>query len=80
MRIVYNKCILGGDMCSAVMYPDFGESVKLVLSLVGKCAVTGSFSVIYLFSAELFPTEVRYIMGSTRHVWCILCSLKKTNL
>ena len=36
-----------------------GESMKLVLSLLGKCAVTGSFSVIYLYSAELFPTEVR---------------------
>ena len=53
-----------GSVCSAVMYPDFGESVKLVLSLVGKCAVASSFSVIYLYSAELFPTEVRYIMGS----------------
>ena len=38
---------------------DMGEAVKLVLALLGKCAVTGSFSIIYLYSAELFPTQVR---------------------
>ena len=32
----------------------------LALALVGKCAIGNSFCVIYLFSAELFPTEVRY--------------------
>lgn len=35
-------------------------TVKLVMALVGKFAVAGSFAIIYLFSAELFPTTVRY--------------------
>ena len=57
-------------VCPCCMYPDFGESVKLVLALVGKCAVASSFSVIYLYSAELFPTEVRYIMEATQLAMC----------
>ena len=39
-----------------------GESVGLVLSLLGKCAVAGSFCIIYLYTAELFPTEVRCVI------------------
>ena len=35
------------------------EYLTLGLALVGKCAIGSSFCVIYLFSAELFPTEVR---------------------
>ena len=38
----------------------WSESLTLFLALFGKCAVSGSFCVIYLFTAELFPTEVRY--------------------
>ena len=37
-----------------------GGTMKLVMALVGKFAVAGSFALIYLFSAELFPTKVRY--------------------
>jgi MFS family permease len=35
------------------------ESVRLVIALLGKCSVAASFCVVYLYSAELFPTEVR---------------------
>ena len=34
--------------------------IKTSLALLGKMAVAGSFGVVYLYSAELFPTEVRY--------------------
>ncbi|CAI8008236.1 Solute carrier family 22 member 15 [Geodia barretti] len=36
-----------------------GEPLTLTLALAGKCAVANSFCALYLFSAELFPTEVR---------------------
>ena len=39
---------------------DVNESPKVALALLGKMAVSGSYCVLYLFSAELFPTEVRY--------------------
>lgn len=38
---------------------ELGESVRLLLAMLGKCAVASSFCVIYLYTAELFPTEVR---------------------
>ena len=37
-------------------------SIKLVLALLAKSAVAASFAVIYLYSAELFPTQVRYVV------------------
>lgn len=40
---------------------DANESPKIALALLGKMAVTGSYCALYLFSAELFPTEVRYV-------------------
>jgi hypothetical protein len=36
-----------------------GKPLTLALALAGKCAVGNSFCALYLFSAELFPTEVR---------------------
>ena len=37
------------------------EALKMTVALIGKFAVGGSFSVIYIYSAELFPTQVRNI-------------------
>ncbi len=34
---------------------------KIVLAMVGKFAIAGSFGLVYLYTAELFPTEVRNI-------------------
>ena len=42
--------------------------MTLTLALAGKCAVANSFCALYLFSAELFPTEVRY----TIMLWLVL--------
>ena len=36
------------------------------LTMIGKAAITASFSVIYVYTAELFPTSVRHIaVGSS---------------
>ena len=40
---------------------DLGETMRLVVVLLGKCSVSASYSVIYLYSAELFPTENRLV-------------------
>lgn len=34
-------------------------TIKLILFLFGKCAITMSFAVIYVYTAELFPTPLR---------------------
>ena len=54
--------------CTTTLDPVVGvnESLEIVLALLGKSAVTGSFAIIYLYSAELFPTEVRYVCSTTQ--------------
>ncbi len=42
----------------------------IALSLVGKLAITASYGVVYVFSAELFPTEVR--QKSSKHLQVFL--------
>ena len=42
-------------------YTGFGDSPKIVLAMVGKFAIAGSFALVYLYTAELFPTQVRNI-------------------
>lgn len=37
------------------------ESLKMGVALTGKFAVAGSFAIVYLYAAEVFPTEVRNI-------------------
>ncbi|GFO13865.1 hypothetical protein PoB_004037000 [Plakobranchus ocellatus] len=55
---------LGGIACLATMFPVMygGEDVEwliVALSLVGKFGITSAFAVIYVYSAELFPTVMR---------------------
>ncbi|GFO13864.1 organic cation transporter protein [Plakobranchus ocellatus] len=59
-----SSMILGGGACIATIFPVlYGagdlEWVTLVLSLVGKFGATAGFAVIYMFTAELFPTVMR---------------------
>jgi hypothetical protein len=63
-------------ICCCLAALGFGESVRLLVALLGKCSVAASFSVIYLYSAELFPTEIRCIhrapcLVSYHHIHCI---------
>ncbi|BFZ09185.1 hypothetical protein BsWGS_12224 [Bradybaena similaris] len=56
--------LLGGVACICTLFPViFGHSglswITLVLSLVGKFGASAGFAVIYIFTAELFPTVMR---------------------
>ena len=35
--------------------------LRITLAMLGKLGISGSFAIIYVFSAELFPTVVRTI-------------------
>ncbi|CAH1776013.1 unnamed protein product [Owenia fusiformis] len=52
--------VVGGLACLACFpVPKRLALLKTILSLVGKCAISSSFAIIYVFSVELFPTVVR---------------------
>ncbi|XP_071113439.1 organic cation transporter protein-like [Haliotis cracherodii] len=63
--------MLGGIACLATMFPVmYGNSshtwITTALSMIGKLGASGAFAIIYVFSAELFPTVVRNSgMGSS---------------
>ena len=48
------------DVCLWTSNTVTGMSAGLLMALLGKFSVSGSFAIIHLYSAELFPTEVRY--------------------
>ncbi|XP_070190409.1 organic cation transporter protein-like isoform X4 [Littorina saxatilis] len=55
---------LGGGACIAIIFPvlygDEGDQWSTItLSMIGKFGVSAAFAIIYVFSAELFPTMVR---------------------
>lgn len=55
------------EKCSLLLCIGSGEGLRVIMALIGKFAVAGSFAVIYLYTAELFPTQVRYVQY--HHVW-----------
>ncbi|XP_067674869.1 organic cation transporter protein-like [Haliotis asinina] len=56
--------LLGGIACVCTMFPVlYGTSsidwVTVALSMVGKFGAAGAFAIVYIYTAELFPTVVR---------------------
>ncbi|XP_046583398.1 organic cation transporter protein-like [Haliotis rubra] len=56
--------MLGGVACLLTMFPVmYGDSshawITTTLSMIGKLGASAAFAIIYVFSAELFPTVVR---------------------
>ena len=51
----------GGFFCMAMMFVDKEENqmLSIIFPLAGKFALTGGYGGIYVYSAELFPTNIR---------------------
>lgn len=53
--------IISGIACvSSEVVPTDADSMKLILFILGKVGVTISFTVLYVFTSELFPTYLRH--------------------
>lgn len=68
--------ILGGIMCVVtVLLPENSETETLVLYLISKSMICGSFLIIYPFAGELYPTQARGVgkieryTGSFSHIF-----------
>ncbi|PNF42896.1 Organic cation transporter protein [Cryptotermes secundus] len=58
--------LIAGVCCVAFAFvPEDYETAKLIVFLAGKFAITVAFTVIFVFTAELFPTELRHSMLGT---------------
>lgn len=56
----------GSALILTIFVPKSNLWLLITLSMVGKLAITSSYGVVYIFSAELFPTEVRSVgMGTS---------------
>lgn len=51
--------LIGGICCIVASYIEPGTTLATVVVMIGKFMIAGSFSVIYNYSAELFPTVIR---------------------
>lgn len=59
----YSLCaamVLCGVACLASEYIPVEQSVlRLIMFLIGKCSITVSFTVLYVFTTEMYPTNLR---------------------
>ena len=52
--------VTGGVACNiAALLPASNTQVKMWLAIFGKCNISGSFSLIYVYTVEIFPTVLR---------------------
>merc|ERR1712110_121404 len=51
--------ILGGACCLLCVLASEGSTLMLTLVFTGKSGIALSFAVVYLYAAELFPTDIR---------------------
>ncbi|XP_034244837.1 solute carrier family 22 member 5-like [Thrips palmi] len=54
--------LTGGSLLAFLVLPSGLLPLQLILYLTGKLAITASFTVLFVFTAELFPTNARHSM------------------
>ncbi len=51
--------LTGASLVAMMFVPEEQVAVAVCFSMLGKLCITASYGVVYIFTAELFPTEVR---------------------
>ncbi|GFT30282.1 organic cation transporter protein, partial [Nephila pilipes] len=68
---LFAHLVMGGVSCAAILpVPADMPWLSTTLAMVGKFCVTGSFRLLYLYTAEIFPTGVRNVTLGT----CSMCA------
>ncbi|CAG9772657.1 unnamed protein product [Ceutorhynchus assimilis] len=62
-KLMFYSLVLGGAFCLAVGFLPDGW-LKLITFFCGKCSLTIAYTVLYVFTTELFPTSSRHAMFS----------------
>lgn len=57
--LISTMMVLGGIACLVIVALPHGSTPTTVFVMIGKLFISGSYSIIYKYSAELFPTVVR---------------------
>jgi len=65
---VCGSMAIGGVMLFAVPYVN-GVLGKAVLAQIGRFAITGSFSMVFVYAVEVFPTVIRNVGLGSASVW-----------
>lgn len=60
VKTLSGTLLASGLACIATIFIDPKSSYNLVVFLIGKCAITMSFTMLYIYTAELFPTKLRH--------------------
>ena len=60
--------------CNAFGWTDLNLEAS-ILSLVGKAFISISYSVVYVYASEIFPTEVRMIGMGTGNMFSRIASM-----
>ena len=59
--------------CYHMFTADNNEVLKVGTSLVGKFAISATFTIMFVYSAELFSTDVRSVILYTIHAQLVSC-------
>ena len=54
-------CPFSFRISSPSIYTGSGDTLKIITAMIGKFAIAGSFDFVYLYTAELYPTQVRNV-------------------
>lgn len=60
-KVLCTCLLINGLACVATEFIAQDDHIgRLIMYIIGKCGVTISFTVLYVFSSELFPTSIRH--------------------
>nr|KAF6439038.1 solute carrier family 22 member 8 [Molossus molossus] len=51
--------LAGGSILALILVPSDSQTLRIVLAVFGKGCLSGSFSCLYLYTSELYPTVIR---------------------